>query len=356
VNAVVAGVIDRLGQAHWVNAATSDISELGLVNARKMLVTLERMADYMLHAIGWARGYTQGYTAYLSIALTPPALYRDLMIWAITAVTSRRVVVHVHTADLSGLRPRGVSAPLQRWLNGRSEFWVLGPVLVAPLRGFGAVNVHVVENGVTCDSRYHAEGRSAAQTSMAVPSDPSFGCDGEDVRVVFLSHHFASKGVDLVAELAGVLEGESFAWAFAGSAVEPDTETMLRQLEHLSGRYERIEYVDADVRCRLLHRSDVLVLPSRYPHEASPLVLLEAMEHGVVPIVSSRGCMPGMVGQVGAVCDTLEEYAEALRLLEKDRGELGRRSADASARWRDNYSRASFEHRVTALLADTRNP
>jgi glycosyltransferase involved in cell wall biosynthesis len=309
-----------------------------------MWATLGRMADYSVHAIGWAPRYT----AYLSVAMTGPALYRDLVIWTVGAVTSRRMVVHVHRGELSGLTPHGLWAPLQRWLIRRSEFWVLGSALVAPLRAFGAVNVHVVHNGVTCASPHHGEGRLAVQTAA---ESGELGPGGEEagMSVVFLGHHFRSKGVDAAAEIVEMLRDEPFSWTFAGSVVEPDTEAMLRPLEHLGSRYRRIEAVDADVRCRLLHRSDVLLLPSH--NEGSPLVLIEAMEHGVVPIVSSRGCMPEMVGEVGAVCDTLDEYAEAIRLLAKDGGELAQRSAAATSRWRECYSRASFEHRVTDLLS-----
>jgi len=338
MNVVVGEVIDRAGVAHWVNAATSesdDMAELGSVNARKLLATLGRMADYAVHATWWARRHT----AYLSISTMPPALYRDLVIWTIGAVTSPRIVIHVHTGDLSGLRPDGVLAPLRRWLMRRSEFWVLGSVLVGQLQAFGATDVRVVPNGVTCESRHHREGRTAGPPAA----------EG-DVRVVFLSHHFRSKGVDVVAELAEVLEDEPFAWTFAGSVVEPDTEAMLRPLGRLGPRYRRIEAVDADVRCRLLHQSDVFLLPSSYPHEASPLVLIEAMEHGVIPIVSSRGCMPEVVGRPDAVCNSTDEYAETLRLLAKDRGELLHRSAEVSSRWRESYSRESFERTIDTLL------
>jgi hypothetical protein len=62
--------------------------------------------------------------------------------------------------------------------------------------------------------------------------------------------------------------------------------------------------------------------------------------------------MSEVVGDSGVVCHSLEEYAEALRLLAKDRAEVLRRSTQASSRWRDSYSRASFEHRITALLTD----
>jgi glycosyltransferase involved in cell wall biosynthesis len=167
--------------------------------------------------------------------------------------------------------------------------------------------------------------------------------------VVFLSNHFRAKGTDLAAEVAETLADEPFAWTFAGGAVQPDTEALLRPLGRLGSRYRRIEAVDEDVRCRLLHGSDVLLLPSR--DEGSPLVVLEAMEHGVIPVVSARGCMPEVVGEVGAVCDTVEEFAEVLRLLAKDRGELAERSAEALLRWRAQYSRDAFEHRVAELLA-----
>lgn len=375
VNDMVREVIDRVGDGHWVNAATGDLSEIGRVKVRKLWATLGRLADYVVQAVRWAPGYT----AYVSIAISGPtgvpaaALYRDLLIWTIAALTSRRIVIHVQAADLSGLRPRGPLAPLWRWLLRRSEFWVLGSVLVAPLRELGAVDIHVLQNGVTCESRYHGEGRQGAhaarqaaraaapeaarhaaraaapEAALADSGEPSSSTDGADVRVVFLSHHFRFKGVDVVAELADMLEDEPFAWAFAGSAVDPDIEALLKPLERLGGRYRRIEAVDADVRCRLLHRSDVFVLPSR--NEGVPLVLLEAMEHGVIPIVSPRGCMPEVVDDVGAVCETLEDYAEALRLLATDRGELAKRSEDTLVRWRERYSRAAFERRVAELLS-----
>jgi glycosyltransferase involved in cell wall biosynthesis/GT2 family glycosyltransferase len=352
VNTVVHGVIERAARGYWVNAATGDLAELERVNARKTLATLGRMTDYTSHAVRWARGYT----AYLSMATTPPALYRDLVIWTIGAVTSRRTVIHVHTGDLSGLRPRGPFAPLQRRLLRRSEFWVLGAALVASPRALGALSVHVVHNGVTCESRYHGEGRQSPEGRGEERGEACSSADGGDIRVVFLSNHFLSKGVDVSAELAEALKDEPFAWTFAGRAVEADTEALLRPLERLGARYRRIEAIDSDARCRLLHRSDVLILPSRYPHEASPLVIIEAMEHGVIPIVSSRGCMPEIVGEAGSVCDTLDEYLEALRLVASDRRGLASKSVDASSRWRARYSRAAFEHRVAELLSGTAAP
>jgi glycosyltransferase involved in cell wall biosynthesis len=349
VNSVVEEVIDRVGDGHWVNATTMlELSEIGSVNARKMLATLVRVGDFAWRAFWWAPAYT----AYMSIAITGPlgagpAQYRDLLIWTIGAITSRRPVIHVHAADLSSLRPTGLLGPLQRWLIRRSEFWVLGPGLVAPLRAFGARNIHVVENGVTCESRHHGEGREEP-SPVSGSGEVSEGADEADVRVVFLSHHFPFKGVDLAAELAEELAGEPFAWTFAGSAVDPAVEAGVAKLRHLGGRYRRLESVDADVRCRLLHRSDIFLFPSR--NEGSPLVLLEAMEHGVVPVVSRRGCMPEVVGDSGTVCDTQDEYADALRLLAKDRSELRHRSEEASARWRSCYSREAFEQRIETML------
>src|SRR5262249_2677277 len=40
---------------------------------------------------------------------------------------------------------------------------------------------------------------------------------------------------------------------------------------------------------------DVLVFPTRYIHEAQPLVIYEAQAAGVVVAASRRGCIPDMV-------------------------------------------------------------
>jgi glycosyltransferase involved in cell wall biosynthesis/GT2 family glycosyltransferase len=337
VNTQVRDLLAEIGSVHWVNPATAGMSELGRVTPRKALLSIKPMAEFVFRSVVARRS-----TVYISVATSGPALYRDLLVWLVASLRSGRVIVHVHSGDLEGLKPKGALGRLKRVLIGRSEFWVLGSVFVAQMLEAGAPAVMVVPNGVACGSSHHGEPRVAGR---------------EEVRVVFLGHHFRTKGVDTIAELALALEGEPFIWAMAGSAIEADTEALLAPVVERLGtdRFRRIEHLDGDVRCRLLHESDVLLMPSRYPNEASPLVLIEAMEHGVVPIVSSRGCMPEVIGETGSVADTVEDLAHELRLLAKDRTALRRRSAACEQRWQDLYSAAAFEERVARLFTGVTN-
>lgn len=63
---------------------------------------------------------------------------------------------------------------------------------------------------------------------------------------------------------------------------------------------------------------DVFLLPSRYVHEAEPLVVLEALHAGVPVVATARGCIPEVVGAAGLVVAEVEDFAaEAAGLLRR---------------------------------------
>ncbi len=101
----------------------------------------------------------------------------------------------------------------------------------------------------------------------------------------------------------------------------------------------------------ILSRMDVLVMPSLF--EGLPLVLLEAMSHGVVPVVSRLdGCTDfvvtdshdGFLVQVGDE----EGFACALKQLACDRNQLRKMSVAA---WRTACKRFSYKTTADAYLS-----
>jgi len=82
------------------------------------------------------------------------------------------------------------------------------------------------------------------------------------------------------------------------------------------------------------------------------LVVLEALNHGVIPIVSDRGALREMVDGVGYVCRDLDDYESALRELIDDPTRLDDLSQRAQARWAERYTDDLFEQRVWDLLCE----
>lgn len=92
---------------------------------------------------------------------------------------------------------------------------------------------------------------------------------------------------------------------------------------------------------------DVLFFPSRYPNEAEPVTILEALGHGVPVVAFDRGCIGGMVpGSAGQVINYSAHFVEqtiaAIRPLAESPTKL------ASAR---KAARASFEANLSSNKA-----
>lgn len=55
-----------------------------------------------------------------------------------------------------------------------------------------------------------------------------------------------------------------------------------------------------------LNGLDVLVFPTAYEHEAEPITILEAMQHGVHFFGYRKGCLPCLAAEEWQICDTYE--------------------------------------------------
>jgi glycosyltransferase involved in cell wall biosynthesis len=123
----------------------------------------------------------------------------------------------------------------------------------------------------------------------SVPSAPA------SLRVGLLSHLLPEKGLNEFLELlraaasrrlpvTGVLAGPPFSNADAATIAAAQIELG-----------ERLDYrgpVYGEAKARFYSDIDIFVFPTRYAVEAQPLVLFEAMSHGVPVITFARGCIP----------------------------------------------------------------
>jgi hypothetical protein len=141
------------------------------------------------------------------------------------------------------------------------------------------------------------------------------------------------RGVDRLLRACGQLMGP---WSLVVAGTGPEQEA----LEDLAGRLglaSRIRWLGAIGRgeiTALWQDVDVLVVPSRstptWTERYSSLVV-EAMAHGVAPVVSAEGALPELVGEAGIVVSTDEELLIGLQELVMDRprraalGQAGRK-------------------------------
>jgi glycosyltransferase involved in cell wall biosynthesis len=170
------------------------------------------------------------------------------------------------------------------------------------------------------------------------------------LRLVYLGRlvSYQKRVLDLIA-IADELASRSVPFELTIGGDGPELNTLFeRGRPHLMSRQLRLvgPLPHAEIGAVLGH-SDVLVLPSAF--EGQPLAVLEAMAHGVVPLVSEiRSGVPELIadGQNGLLCpvgDT-RAFADRIASLHEDRSQLQRLSRAAELTIR------SGRHAVDAMV------
>lgn len=141
------------------------------------------------------------------------------------------------------------------------------------------------------------------------------GQPADALRVGFVGRLVEERGaIDLVRAL-----GHSYGrWRLIIVGTGPDQENLEREVQQ-RGLASRVEWwggIRRETTDRLWPEIDCLAVPSRetptWVEYHSPL-LLEAMGHGIAPIVTRAGCLPDIVGDAGIVVDSLDELTAALQ-------------------------------------------
>lgn len=110
---------------------------------------------------------------------------------------------------------------------------------------------------------------------------------GPGPLVVSVSRFDHQKGLDLVAEVGGILASIPARLAFLGSGDRETESTMARLAEWHPGRIAFRQGYDAALAHRLFAAGDLAIIPSRF--EPCGLTQMQAMRYGTIPIVSDVG-------------------------------------------------------------------
>lgn len=254
-----------------------------------------------------------------------------------------RVILYLHTVGFSALASRG---SLLRWMTRRvlqsAECVVcLGPSVYEDIRAWvHASRVVFIPN-----------------TSPDDPPPP------DEVQssgyVLFLSNVLADKGPDTFVEIARQLAESQPGRRFvvAGSSSDHELELRLqRRVDEagLADRVERVTHVDPDERWDLLEGASILVFPSRYPFEAQPIVILEAMAMGRPVVAYDIGGVRDIVrDDWGCTLVPPEDIGGAVAAVQEALGDplnLKSRGASARAAYLAEFSSEAYATRWRRLV------
>ena len=326
-------------ECHYINLTTAkDLQDIGKVGIRKMLdlvkllLNIRKMLDEVRPNL-----------VYITPNACGGAFYKDFVVVQMIKMMGFRIVIHYHN--------KGVATHQDRWLDNAlyKQFFKGTKAILLSECLYDDVKKYVEKKDVfVCANGIPASSIVASPTVTLPISDNSIP------HILFLSNLLVSKGVVVLLDALQILKdkGCSYVCDFVGGeTAEMDasifsTEVIKRGLDGMAVYHGRKYGQDKEI---FLRSADMFVFPTFYHNECFPLVLLEAMNHGLPCISTTEGGIPGIIedGKTGYLVQ--KQHANALA----DKIELFIRDADLRRRM-GSAGREKFDREFTLEIFEKR--
>lgn len=334
-------VVNGQFECHYINLATAkNLQDIGKVNLAKFATfyTLLRRIHDTVKAV-------RPDLVYVTPNAAGGAFYKDFLIVQLVKAMGCRVVVHYHNKGVRTHQHRLIDNWLYRQFFHKLKVILLAKELYADISKYvSRKNVYICPNGVP-------------------PANVQTRVQGEAAgvfRFLYLSNMIASKGVLTLIEACKQLKERNVAFCctFVGDWKDISEEffnTMVME-NGLGGYVTAVGPVYGEAKEAYWQQSDAFVFPTYYTCECFPLVLLEAMEHGLPCISTDEGGIPSMVEHqnTGFVVHSQQpgELADRMQWLVAHRDEAQRMGLAGLEKFKAKFTIETFEQNFCQIIND----
>lgn len=338
-------VINGSFDCHYINLTTArDLADIGKVGMRKI-----KQFYTLLKQIRREVKHLRPGLVYVTPNACGGALYKDFVVVQMLKQMGCRVVVHYHNKGVCTRQDRWFDNLLYRRFFKRLKVILLADTLYSDVKKYvSRDDVYVCPNGIP----------------ETLTEEPEAERNNKIPHLLFLSNMLESKGVLVLLDACKILKykGYSFVCDFVGGetaeidAARFTQEVEGRGLNNIVVYHGRKYGSDKEIFWR---NADIFVFPTYYPNECFPLVLLEAMEHGVACISTSEGGIPDIIedGKTGFIVEhhNPEQLAEKIEQLIKSSDLIEQFGASAAIRFKQQFTLEAFERNMKAILENLTN-
>ena len=333
-------VLDNAFDIHTIPFKSSDsINDIGSYNFKKLSRSLYFCWRLLSECLSFKPDLV-----YFTLTPSGKAFYRDLFYVFIIKLTRRRRIYHLHGKGVAGSTTAPLAKWLYKWAFRNSSVILLSPLLYDDISGVaGRKQCFYLPNGIP---------------DICTPDVGKTKGVSDIPHILFLSNLVRNKGPLVLLEALAIVHSRgiqfrsSFAGVWESSEVEADFNNFVAMNE-LSSHVQYLGPKYGNEKEKLLASADIFAFPTY--NDAYPLVVLEAMSHGL-PIVSTyEGAIPDMVrdGENGFLVPIRDAVALADSLLKlivdpdlrKKMGQTGR------VRYESDFTQSVFEQGLLNILS-----
>ncbi|MEO0672338.1 MAG: glycosyltransferase family 4 protein [Pseudomonadota bacterium] len=274
---------DFVVRHRWLGGAVK-LTDVGKRSLKKYVGFAKLLA---LLAVARARG-RKAAIAYLTLAPHGDAALRDVLLVQFAKRAAHRCLVHVHTRGLEEILDGSTRKrrAFRSCLKG-TELIALSRAGAASARASGIfVETHYLPNTTTIvtDKRAGSGDQEPAERTLRCGFFGSMDARKGVLRFVDAIEHLRNAGLDV----SGVIAGGDTKYLTADAVRGVIADRGLG--DHIDVR----GFVPDDEKEALLGALDILIYPSE--HDLAPLVILEVMARGVIPIAFDTGAIAELMG------------------------------------------------------------
>ncbi|WP_430972676.1 glycosyltransferase family 4 protein [Sunxiuqinia rutila] len=280
---------------------------------------------------------------YLALTTTGFAFYRDVILVVLIRTFRVKRIFHLHNKGVVQHDKSWFNKKLYEFVFWDAEVILLSKFLYADVEAYVLPeNVHVCANGIP---------EKTGEAKLNRFSEAGL------VKILFLSNLIETKGVYILLEACKILkEGDiQVSIDFIGGEGDISAEQFEAKARELG--LDTVRYLGkkfGEEKNRAFKEADIFAFPTYYPNECFPLVLLEAMQHGLPVVSTPEGGIADIVedSKTGFLVPqrSAEQVATKLKFLIQNpdvrvsMGKAGRQ------RYEENFKLNTFERKLSQII------
>lgn len=348
-------IINNGFESNYVNLlASKNVADSGSVNFSKIIgfaLTWFKVLKLIL--------YRYPSTCYFALSTTGKALYKDVLLIILLKIFNIKLIYHLHNKGVSEHKHKRIYRVFYNYIFKDVKVILLSKFLYPDIQAFVPYSeVYICANGVKDEvSEFDYIKQNWQQNDLGDAQQMSVE---KVVQILFLSNLIETKGVLILLEACELLMKRNipFKCIFIGSEGDINTSQINMEIIRL-GLQLHVNYLGkkyGEEKSKAFLDADIFVLPTFYPYECMPLVLLEAMSYSLPAVATFVGGIPdeiedNITGFVISQKDSLA-LADKLELLIKS-PELRHKMGQAGRKkFERKFTVKKFEQRLANILQE----